>query len=146
MIEAFSAILQNPWEFIIQTLLAELIVVIVGVVIAHLVLDNYVRWRFGNWRVIVKGDDVYVDRPVSARKAQEVLEEPAELSVFLKGVVSPYLWIKCDIIEHGIDSGFLVVDERARVFVIDLTKHDTCHELTKGSTSTSASTPPPTRS
>lgn len=136
MVEAFSAILQNPWEFIIQTLLAELIVVIVGVVIAHLFLDNYVRWRFGKWRVIVKGEDVYVDRPVSARKAQEVLEEPAELSVFLKGVVSPYLWIKCDIIEHGIDSGFLTVNKRDSVFVIDLTKHDKCHESTKNSSST----------
>ena len=135
MIEALAAILQHFWQFIIQTLLAELIVVIVGVVIAHLVLDNIERKRYGKWRVIVKSDDVHVDRAVSAKKAHEVLEEPAEMSVFLKGVVSPYQWIKCDIIEHGIESGFLVIDKKNRLFIIDLAKHSDCQQSTEDTAS-----------
>ena len=44
----------------------------------------------------------------------ELLSEPAELSVFLKGVVSPYAWIKCDMIEVGEEIGLFVQDNRRK--------------------------------
>ena len=124
MIDAINNMLQNPWEFLIQTVLAEGIVVVIGVLIAHLILRNWERWRYGKWHVVVKGaGEVHVDRPVSPSKAKQVLEEPADLSVFLKGVVSPYDWIKCDLIGRGTEIGLLVVDEINKRFVIDLDKN-----------------------
>ena len=124
MIDAINSMLQNPWEFLIQTVLAEGVVVVIGVLTAHLILRNWERWRYGGWHVVVKnGDKLHVDRPVSAAKAKQVLDEPADLSVFLKGVVSPYGWIKCDLIEHGKKEGLLVAGEVSKRFVIDLDKN-----------------------
>ena len=124
MIDAIVSMLQNPWEFLIQTVLAELIVVVLGVLIAHFILRNWERWRYGKWHVVVlEGEETHVDRRISPAKAKQILDEPADLSVFLKGVVSPYGWIKCDLIEHGQEEGLLVVDEVKKRFVIDLDKN-----------------------
>lgn len=41
---------------------------------------------------------VKVDRPISVAKAKAILSESADLSVFLKGVVSPYAALFCDLI------------------------------------------------
>ncbi|MBC8446147.1 MAG: hypothetical protein H8D78_00205 [Chloroflexi bacterium] len=64
-----------------------------------------------------------MSRKISAGKAREILEEPADLSVFLKGVVSPYAWVNCDIIEEGRKIGLLQEDRQNRVFTIDLDKN-----------------------
>ena len=46
-----------------------------------------------------------------------------ELSVFLKGLVSPYDTLHCDIIEVAKQPGLLLIDRKERRFVIDLDKN-----------------------
>ncbi len=81
-------------QFIAETLLGELIVVIVGVLFAYSIKRQYDHWRYGRWRVrILQEGEEKINRAISPRKAEEILDEPADMSVFLKGVISPYAWI-----------------------------------------------------
>lgn len=111
-------------DFIAQTLLGELIVVIAGVLFAYLIKNQYDKFRYGRYQVrVLKDDRELVNRPVSPRKTKEILDEPADLAVFLKGVVSPYGWIRCDIISEGQEIGLLTIERQKREFVIDLDKN-----------------------
>ncbi|MCB0078894.1 MAG: hypothetical protein KDD73_15895 [Anaerolineales bacterium] len=111
-------------DFVFQTLLGELIVVVVGVLFANFIRNRWDEWRFGGWRVIVTdGAQSLVDRVVSAHKAKEVLGESADLSVFLKGIVSPYAHLRCDLVDEGVQLGLLKVDHKRRRFMIDLRKN-----------------------
>jgi uncharacterized membrane protein (UPF0182 family) len=120
----------EPLNFIIQTLLGELIVVIVGVLIAHFILGWVEKWRFGGWQVVVsRAKQEVVRREISARKAKEILEEPADLVVFLKGIVSPFEWIACDLYTEGQELGLLEIDALKRVYLINLDKNPQKSEL-----------------
>lgn len=111
-------------DFIAQTILGELIVVVVGVLFAYGIKEQYNKWRYGRYRVrVLQNNQEVVNRPISPRKSQEILDEPADLAVFLKGVTSPYAWIKCDIISKGQEIGLLTIDREKREFVINLDKN-----------------------
>ena len=104
-----------------QNLAASFIGVLAGLAFAHLYREREDRKKFGGWQVIVIKDGAEeVNRAISVAKAKEILEEPAEKSVFLKGVVSPYGWIKCDLIKHGKELGVLDEDYAQRRITINL--------------------------
>lgn len=116
--------LKNALDFIFGALLTEFVVVVVGVLFAAFIQNRWEKWKYGNWRVIVcQNERDLVDRDISPGKAKEILHEPADLSVFLKGVASPYGWINCDLLEEGRELGLLVEDKQNRRFVIDLDKN-----------------------
>lgn len=88
-----------------------------GVVAAYLLGKLYYERRFAGWRVrLIKEKEQRLDRPISPRKAREIYEETADLSVFLKGVASPYGYITCDIIQDGEDLGLLRKEEERKDF------------------------------
>ncbi len=109
------------WKAVFPNLVAEFIIVVVGILFAMSVRKLIEQWRYGNWRVIVTKEGVeLVDRAISPRKAHEILEETADLSVYLKGVVSPYGWITRDLIEDGEKLGLLLIDKENRRYTINL--------------------------
>jgi hypothetical protein len=94
---------------IAQNLVASFIAVLLGLAFARFVQDRIDNKRYGGYSVRVlrtewdqdKGSSeqrVKVDRPISVAKAKAILAESADLSVFLKGVVSPYAILFCDLI------------------------------------------------
>ena len=108
-------------RFLLETVLGELVVVILGVLFANYIWSWIEEGRYGGWQVIVRQQDkTLVQRDVSPRKVREVLEEPADLVTFLKGVVSPYAFINCDLITEGQERGLLLVDKEGRQFVLNL--------------------------
>ncbi|RMH34896.1 MAG: hypothetical protein D6694_14930 [Gammaproteobacteria bacterium] len=110
--------------FVFETILQEIVVVAAGVLFAHFVRRKVDEWRFGKWQVILKrGEQEILKRRISAPKVKSILDEPSELDDFLKGVVSPYAWIHCDIIEKGEELGLLKIDHQSRRFIIDLDKN-----------------------
>lgn len=128
--------LLDLWNSVYANLLSEFIIVVAGILFAQFVRRRFEQWRFGNWRVIVKKQgEVLVDRAISPRKAHEIAEETADLSVYLKGLVSPYDWIKSDLIEDGEKLGLLTIDKENRRYIIDLDKNQA---TTPSSTSASA--------
>lgn len=115
-----------PWLVAItQNLLASLLFSLFGVLLGIFVVDRFRQWRdqkrYGGWHVtVVRKGEALVDRPVSVRKAKEVLDESSELSVFIKGVVSPYARLNCDILDKEKYPGLLIQDDAARRFLVDL--------------------------
>lgn len=90
-------------NFIVQQLLAELIVVVAGVMVANSILKWHKERRYGGWRALILAQDgqQLLRRKLSANTAERVLNDEAELSVFLKGLVSPYGHIHCDLVTEG---------------------------------------------
>lgn len=106
---------------ITQNLVASFLAVVLGIAFTYLVRRQWEKRKYGDWRVVVRkhGKDE-VDREISVDKAKEILHEPSELAVFLKGVASPYDWINCDILQKGVEVGLFVQDDQQRRLLIDL--------------------------
>jgi hypothetical protein len=88
-----------------------------GVIAAYFLGRFYYDRCYAGWRVrLIKENKERLDRSISPRKAREICDEPADLSVFLKGVASPYGYITCDIIQDGEALGLLSVEEVGKDF------------------------------
>jgi len=109
---------------ILQNLIAGFLAVVLGIAFTRLVRSRWDEHRYGGWQVIIKENEkTRVRRAISVRKAKEILDDPADLSVFLKGIASPYAFIGCDIIEEGECRGLLTQDNVNRQFILDLDKN-----------------------
>lgn len=111
-------------EWIVSGLVQNFVWVIVAILFVQYGQRAYDNWKYGNWRVIVhlKGEDK-VNREISPGKVKEILSEPAEMSVFVKGVASPYGWINCDILTKGKEIGLFIEKPEERHLLIDLDKN-----------------------
>ena len=119
-----SSLLENFIIAIIQNLIASFLAVVFGIAFTRVYRNRLNERKYGRWHVIIKENDVIkVNRAISVRKAKEILEEPADLSVFLKGIASPYGILNCDIIEEGERCGLLIKDSVNRQFIVDLSKN-----------------------
>ena len=111
----------NLFNLITQSIIGEIIAVIFGVFIFQSIERIIDDIRFGNWKVIIlKEGETILTRKISPRKTKELLKEPADLSVFLKGVVSPYQRIHCDLLTEGKEKGLFKESTSQRKFIINL--------------------------
>jgi hypothetical protein len=120
----------NITQEILIGLIPNFLASFLAIAFAFFVRDGiYNRRRYEGWEVKLTyhDQDVMPRRAISWRKAKEIAEEPAELSVFLKGVASPYARIHCDIISEGKKEGLLTIDPskkpifgERRVYTINL--------------------------
>lgn len=116
--------LQNTLDFILESLLAEFIVVVAGVFFVLFVQKRWEKWKYGGWRVVItKTGSEILNRAISPRKLKEILDEDSDLAVFLKGVASPFEWINCDLLAEGRERGLLVIEHTERRFILDLDKN-----------------------
>ena len=116
--------MQGFLDFIVQTLLGELLVVIAGILITWLMRLTWIRWRYGGWRVrIIRRGEAILEEEIPPEKAGEILGDPISLRIYLKGLVSAYAWLHCDLLTEGKRSGLFAADHRARLFVIDLDRN-----------------------
>ncbi len=122
----------NFWRDVWVGLIPNGIAALAGFLLAYFIRDRLLNpYRFGGSRLLVKGGgEVKTDRAIGWRKAQEIAEDISEQSIFLKGVVSPYGWINCDIVQKGKEVGLLTIDKKkkflfgeARTYTIDLDKN-----------------------
>lgn len=68
--------LNNILNFILTSLLQELVVVIAGVIVAQIILSRWDRWRYGGWKVVVtKNQQEILRRDISPGKAKQILQE-----------------------------------------------------------------------
>jgi len=115
------------WSSVIaisQNLIANFLIVVFGIDFTQLVRDRLDEYRYGRWHVIIKNkEEIKLNRAISVRKAKEILDEPADLSVFLKGVASPFAFLNSDIVEEGERLGLLTRDNVNRQFIVDLDKN-----------------------
>ncbi len=99
-----------------------------GFLLAYLARDRLFNpYRYGGSRVrVVRRGEELTSRDISWRKAQEVADDISELSVFLKGVISPYAWVTCDIVAEGLEVGLLTI-EKKRKFLLGESRVYTIH-------------------
>lgn len=83
------------------------------------------RRKFGNWtlRVIAPDGSVGTERKVGMKKMEQILDDESDMSVFIKGVTSTFGWLNCDPVVKGREIGLLVVDNRRKLIIVDLTKN-----------------------
>jgi hypothetical protein len=120
---------------IAQNLAASFIAVLLGIAFARFIQDRIDSNRYGGYSVrVIKTErdeakhvselKIKVNRPISVAKAKAILAESADLSVFLKGVVSPYATLFCDLIAELEDKEKPAADKVLRLegktYVIDL--------------------------
>lgn len=119
-----SSFIENSIIAISLNLIASFLAVVFGLAFTRVFRNRSNERKYGRWHVIIKENDVIkVNRAISVRKAKEIIEEPADLSVFLKGIASPYATLNCDIIEEGECRGLLIKDSVNRQFIVDLDKN-----------------------
>lgn len=106
---------------ILTNLLSEFLIVVFGVLFANFIKNRIDAYRFGRWTVTVydAGGEAH-ERPISPKKAQQILAVPEDKSVYLKGVASVYGRLNCDLITEGAKLGMLQENHNARQFVIDM--------------------------
>ncbi len=116
--------MSNFGEFLFEQVLAALIAVLVGLIIAAVTQYGYYQIFYGGWKVVLtrRGKTV-LTRAVPARKAHDIRSDPSEKSVYLKGIMSPYIQLNCDLIEDGHKLKMLIEDTKTRVFTINLDKN-----------------------
>jgi hypothetical protein len=115
---------QTIWEWVLSGLVQNVVWVVAAILFVQFVQKVYENRRYGGWRVIVQMNEKgLVDREISPGKLKEILEEPSEMSVFIKGVASPYAWINCDVLTEGKRLGLFMEEREQRRLVIDLDKN-----------------------
>lgn len=104
----------NLMSDLFVSLLSDAVVVLFAV----LIWNRYKVFRFGGWHVSIRQDGKEIARrDISARKAEIVLDDDADLSVFIKGVVSPYGWLNTDVLN------LIMVSKSLKMIDVDLDKN-----------------------
>ena len=98
----------------------------IGYLLARGLVDGvYMRWKWGNWQVQVqKNGELLTSRELSPAKTKMILNDASDLSVYIKGIVSPHTWLNIDICsQEAKDSGLFVIDRQGRRFIVDVAKN-----------------------
>lgn len=99
-------------------------VVVFGVLFALTIQRGIEKVRYGNWQVQIWRKKAHVlHKNISSGKAKAILEIPEDMNVFLKGLISPFATLTCDLVDQGPALGLLKLDRKARRIVIDLDKN-----------------------
>lgn len=112
------------WEWVFSGLVQNFVWMILAILFVELGQKTYEKWKYGRWRVIVLSHgEEKVNREITTGKVKEILSEPVDMSVFIKGVISPYGWLNCDLLTTGKDIGLFVENRKERRLVIDMDKN-----------------------
>ncbi len=111
-------------DFILESLLQEIVIVIAGVLVAQTISRWWELRRYGGWRVeIWKDGKKVLEKPISPGKMKMILDVPEDMGVFLKGLISPFGWLNCDLMGEGPELGLLRIGHRERLIMIDMDKN-----------------------
>ncbi|MBX7250968.1 MAG: hypothetical protein K1X50_03220 [Candidatus Promineofilum sp.] len=110
------------FDSVFANLLTEFIVVVAGVLFANFVQRRIKQQRYGGWQVILYSGEPLPDeeittedttkdsshpllqRQLSADTAQRILYDQTELDIYLKGRISPFANVNCDLVTE-LESG-----------------------------------------
>jgi hypothetical protein len=125
------------FDSVFANLLTEFIVVVLGVLFANVIQRRIKQWRYGRWQLLLYtgeplaeeaqpaarpalADQPLLERRLSADTAQRILHDPTELDIYLKGRVSPFANVNCDLVTE-LDAGnspVIQMDKTARRITI----------------------------
>lgn len=120
--DVIAFIIEKTPDFVASSLY-DLAKFVIGYVIARLIYERvFKRWQWGGWSLDVRrGNEPLAHRDLSPEKAERIVKNDDELSVYVKGVVSPHAWLNMDIgSAKARECGLLAVDRKRRSLVVDL--------------------------
>ncbi|MBI1390128.1 MAG: hypothetical protein GC154_16930 [bacterium] len=85
----------------------------------------YKKLRWGGWKIKLydSQNNLLIERNISTKKAEDIISDESDLSDYLKGVCSPYQYLKVDIVVRGKELGLLDVNKKERIITINLAKY-----------------------
>ncbi len=114
--------MEQFFDSVLANLATEFVVVVVGVLIAHTLQKWWRERRYGGWRLVLRHDDgaVFLERALSAETAERLLHNEDDLDVYLKGRISPFANVDCDLIKELNDRPSTVInrDDAAKLITI----------------------------
>ncbi len=129
----------NSWPDILVNIISDIAFSGLGFVVAMTFIRCINNRRYGRWKITIIKDNMekISQKTISSNKKKQMDEMPEEFPVFIKGLVSPFHRLQCDIdSEYARSKGLLTIDSDARTITINLDKD------TPGGTESSASAPP----
>lgn len=111
-------------DLVINVAAQEVIGTLLAIVVAFVLRMAWKKSRFSGWTVtVIKPDgEVGTNRPIGEKKIEEILDDMTTMSVYLKGLVSPYGWLVIDLVVDGPKMGVLDINKRSKtITTIDLT-------------------------
>ena len=118
----------TPFEIIqivLETLLGDTFGYLIAVIVVKSIEVLYKRRKFGGWTAEIRDTEgsVVALRPIGSKKMEQVLDDDHELAVFVKGLSSPYGWLNCDVVTVGRDIGLLIVDNKFKRVILNMSKN-----------------------
>jgi len=109
-------------DFAINVAAQEVLGTALTIIALHLINNAWKNHRFGGWtvKVIKPNGDLGTIRPIGIKKAEEILDDLTTMSVFLKGLASPYGWLVIDLVTEGLEMGVLSIDKSQKTIFVDL--------------------------
>lgn len=112
------------FDQIVQALLSEIVAVILGIFFVHGLQRVWNWWRHGGWEVVIMREGKEVLREsISPARRKEFRVDRLSSRVYLKGLVSSYGWLNCDLLAKGEDLGLYCEDKVNKEYIIDLDKN-----------------------
>ena len=83
------------------------------------------EFKYKGWQAVIKnGSESLCTRNVGVRKAKELLDDETSLSVYIKGLCSPFGWLNADVVaEESRKSGLFGEDTKGKTWTVDLAKN-----------------------
>jgi hypothetical protein len=117
------ALLTSLIAAIKQGLIYDLFKIIVGFIFARFIYERFImQFLWGGWSVkVIKNNISVVSRDISPSSCKRILSDETELSVYLKGIISPYEWLKIDIVSPVvIKAGVLITNKKQKIITVNL--------------------------
>lgn len=128
--ELLQQILAATRESLLANFAYDVVKVVFGFLLGRVLIDKlYMTWRWGGWNVIVWGKEDDKKKELTKRKlspsvAKRILEDETEYSVYVKGVISPYIRLNIDPCSpSAAEIGLIRKDLKRKHIVIDIDKN-----------------------
>ena len=124
-----SNIIGTMIDSIIQNGLYDIVKFIIAFIIYQVLYEKvYLPRKWGGWVVKVidnmESDVPRTKRKLSIHSARRIINDEGELSVYLKGLVSPFAKLTIDIAsEEAKEIKLLIIDKKEKTIHIDLSKN-----------------------
>lgn len=121
------------FDSILANLATEFVIVLFGVLVANQIQRYIKQWRYGRWRMRLlpvappSGEGMVqsataganqtpiLERELSPDTAQRILNDKTEFDIFVKGRISPFFDVNCDLVtELDSDNSSVITRDNVR--------------------------------
>ena len=131
-LNATSMMTKGVQEGIIAGFIYDVISLTIAFILVKIFYEKlYMKWKWGGWEIKVynniekDNEEPLTIRNLSTHSAKRIVNDEGELSVYVKGIISPYARLTIDIASrNAIDIGLIDIGVKSKKkILIDLSKN-----------------------